>query len=205
MSKMSDTQTLVIGLTGGIAAGKSTLRKELEKIGFVALDADQISREIVKPRTEGLNAIRQIFGEGYLVEGKLNRKKLGELVFSNSEQLAKLNSILHPLIKKELRRQIENLKRIGKTKILLEVPLLFETGIDALCDYTIDLEVERKTQIARLQQRNGYTYEHAVDRIEAQVSPKFRKSKADLVIENAENVESSKQLVIKYFEKIGMI
>ncbi|KRM19436.1 dephospho-CoA kinase [Ligilactobacillus hayakitensis DSM 18933 = JCM 14209] len=202
---MSDTQTLVIGLTGGIAAGKSTLRKELEKIGFVALDADQISREIVKPRTEGLNAIRQIFGEGYLVEGKLNRKKLGELVFSNSEQLAKLNSILHPLIKKELRRQIENLKRIGKTKILLEVPLLFETGIDALCDYTIDLEVERKTQIARLQQRNGYTYEHAVDRIEAQVSPKFRKSKADLVIENAENVESSKQLVIKYFEKIGMI
>lgn len=205
MSKMSDTQTLVIGLTGGIAAGKSTLRKELEKIGFVALDADQISREIVKPRTEGLNAIRQIFGEGYLVEGKLNRKKLGELVFSNSEQLAKLNSILHPLIKKELRRQIENLKRMGKTKILLEVPLLFETGIDALCDYTIDLEVERKTQIARLQQRNGYTYEHAVDRIEAQVSPKFRKSKADLVIENAENVESSKQLVIKYFEKIGMI
>lgn len=202
---MSDTQTLVIGLTGGIAAGKSTLRKELEKIGFVALDADQISREIVKPKTEGLNAIRQIFGEGYLVEGKLNRKKLGELVFSNSEQLAKLNSILHPLIKKELRRQIENLKRIGKTKILLEVPLLFETGIDALCDYTIDLEVERKTQIARLQQRNGYTYEHAVDRIEAQVSPKFRKSKADLVIENAENVESSKQLVIKYFEKIGMI
>lgn len=202
---MSDTQTLVIGLTGGIAAGKSTLRKELEKIGFVALDADQISREIVKPKTEGLNAIRQIFGEGYLVEGKLNRKKLGELVFSNSEQLAKLNSILHPLIKKELRRQIENLKRIGKTKILLEVPLLFETGIDALCDYTIDLEVERKTQIARLQQRNGYTYEHAVDRIEAQVSPKFRKIKADLVIENAENVESSKQLVIKYFEKIGMI
>lgn len=202
---MSDTQALVIGLTGGIAAGKSTLRKELEKIGFVALDADQISREIVKPKTEGLNAIRQIFGEGYLVEGKLNRKKLGELVFSNSEQLAKLNSILHPLIKKELRRQIENLKRIGKTKILLEVPLLFETGIDALCDYTIDLEVERKTQIARLQQRNGYTYEHAVDRIEAQVSPKFRKSKADLVIENAENVESSKQLVIKYFEKIGII
>lgn len=202
---MSDTQTLVIGLTGGIAAGKSTLRKELEKIGFVALDADQISREIVKPKTEGLNAIRQIFGEGYLVEGKLNRKKLGELVFSNSEQLAKLNSILHPLIKKELRRQIENLKRIGKTKILLEVPLLFETGIDALCDYTIDLEVERKTQIARLQQRNGYTYEHAVDRIEAQVSPKFRKIKADLVIENAENVESSKQLVIKYFEKIGII
>lgn len=202
---MSDTQALVIGLTGGIAAGKSTLRKELEKIGFVALDADQISREIVKPKTEGLNAIRQIFGEGYLVEGKLNRKKLGELVFSNSEQLAKLNSILHPLIKKELRRQIENLKRIGKTKILLEVPLLFETGIDALCDYTIDLEVERKTQIARLQQRNGYTYEHAVDRIEAQVSPKFRKIKADLVIENAENVESSKQLVIKYFEKIGII
>lgn len=202
---MSDTQTLVIGLTGGIAAGKSTLRKELEKIGFVALDADQISREIVKPKTEGLNAIRQIFGEGYLVEGKLNRKKLGELVFSNSEQLAKLNSILHPLIKKELRRQIENLKCMGKTKILLEVPLLFETGIDALCDYTIDLEVERETQIARLQQRNGYTYEHAVDRIEAQVSPKFRKSKADLVIENAENVESSKQLVIKYFEKIGII
>lgn len=205
MSKMSDNKSVVVGLTGGIAAGKSTLRKELEKIGFIAIDADQIAREIVEPETEGLQAIKQNFGEDYLIDGKLNRSKLGELVFADSNQLAKLNSILHPLIKKELQKQIEVLKFNGETKILLEVPLLFETGIESLCDYTITLEIERKTQIERLQQRNGFSRKHAIDRIESQSSPDFRKSKADLVIENAENVESSKQQVIKYFEKIGMM
>lgn len=202
---MSDNKSIVVGLTGGIAAGKSTLRKELEKIGFIAIDADQIAREIVEPETEGLQAIKRNFGEDYLIDGKLNRSKLGELVFVDSNQLAKLNSILHPLIKKELRKQIEVLKFNGETKILLEVPLLFETGIESLCDYTITLEVERKTQIERLQQRNGFSRKHAIDRIESQSSPDFRKNKADLVIENAENVESSKQQVIKYFEKIGMM
>lgn len=202
---MSDNKSVVVGLTGGIAAGKSTLRKELEKIGFIAIDADQIAREIVEPETEGLQAIKRNFGEDYLIDGKLNRSKLGELVFEDSNQLAKLNSILHPLIKKELRKQIEVLKFNGETKILLEVPLLFETGIESLCDYTITLEIERKTQIERLQQRNGFSRKHAIDRIESQSSPDFRKSKADLVIENAENVESSKQQVIKYFEKIGMM
>lgn len=202
---MSDNKSVVVGLTGGIAAGKSTLRKELEKIGFIAIDADQIAREIVEPETEGLQAIKRNFGEDYLIDGKLNRSKLGELVFADSNQLAKLNSILHPLIKKELRKKIEVLKFNGETKILLEVPLLFETGIESLCDYTITLEIERKTQIERLQQRNGFSRKHAIDRIESQSSPDFRKSKADLVIENAENVESSKQQVIKYFEKIGMM
>ncbi|KRK74616.1 dephospho-CoA kinase [Companilactobacillus alimentarius DSM 20249] len=177
----------IYGLTGGIASGKSTVLNLFRQNKFVIYDADYVAREVVKVGTVGLQQITQQFGEGILLpEGTLNRKKLSSIVFSDQEQLAKLNAITRPLIKKEILQTIEtNKKSSEKTISIFEIPLLFEGNYQNYFDGVISIYVEPQIQLQRLMKRNGLTKKVALEQINSQMSMDEKKNRADFVIDNS--------------------
>ncbi|HHT15904.1 MAG: dephospho-CoA kinase [Christensenellales bacterium] len=171
----------VIGLTGGIATGKSHVSGYLQEKGLPVIDADLIARLVTRPGEEGLERIRQHFGEKYIVKGELDRKALGSLVFSSPEDLELLNSLLHPLIIQAIDDEIEKLPQ--GVLAALDAPLLFETGLESRCVETWAVVTSREEQIRRLEKRDGFTTEEAVQRIDCQMPTQERIKRADRLID----------------------
>lgn len=177
---------LVIGLTGGIASGKTTvanLFKQQFKIDIV--DADIVAREVVEPGTPGLNAIIQHFCQDITHDDNtLDRAKLREKIFSNPEEKAWLNALLHPIIREKM---IEDLQQVTSDYALLVVPLLVENNLDSLCDRVLVVDVEPETQISRTVKRDNVSEEQAHAILASQASRQQRLDIADDVVKNNPN------------------
>lgn len=173
---------MIIGLTGGIASGKSTVSDIFKNLGIKVYDGDIIAKDIMA-KEEVILELKENFGKDIFDnEGRLNRKKFKEIVFNNKEKLEILNGIVHPKVIKEF----YNIKKETNTKdiVLFDVPLLFETGIDKLCDRVIVVDIDENIQIERIIARDEITIELAKKIIEKQMDRKIKISKADYIIEN---------------------
>ncbi|MDV7718776.1 dephospho-CoA kinase [Pediococcus ethanolidurans] len=191
----------VLGLTGSIATGKSTVSQYLRKLGFPVVDADLISREVVKPGMIATQKLRQTFGDQVFDNNdELNRKKLGQLVFSDSENMKKLNEIMQPAIKTEIIRQIEKLKKSSKKMIVLDAPLLLEQNYQFLVDQVMVVVSSPTVQLQRLQQRDGLSRKEAQARISSQWSQKKKRLMADVVIDNSTSIEETHRQVLKWLD-----
>lgn len=175
----------IIGLTGGIASGKSTVSSFFRQKGAAVLDADQIARELSEPGGE-LHAeyVRHFGAEVLQNDGTLDRRRIGQIVFSNPQQKQWLDTVSHPAIRGELLRQLAQKQNEKQRLILLDIPLLFESGWDKMADKTCLVYVNETIQLQRLMKRNGYTRREAQDRIAAQMPLEEKKKRADYLIDN---------------------
>jgi dephospho-CoA kinase len=190
---------IIIGLTGGIASGKSTASAYLKSLGAAVWDADEAARAVVAQGREGWEAIRREFGEEYFDEaGNLLREKLGDKVFNDAAALRKLNSLLHPAIIADMLRWLDKQRAKGITAAIIEAPLLFESGADRVADEVWALSCGKDEQISRLMQR-GLDRENAAKRIKAQMSDSERRGRAHRVVTTCGPVEETqKQLKALY-------
>jgi dephospho-CoA kinase len=172
-----------IGLTGGIASGKSTVAEILADLGALIIDSDQLAREVVEPGTEALAAIAARFGEGVVSDGRLDRAALGKIVFADPKARSDLESIIHPAV----RRRAAEIERDAdpETVIVQMIPLLVETGQQDDFDALIVVDIPVGTQRERLMSRNGLTAADADARISAQATRSQRNAVADVVIDNS--------------------
>ena len=179
----------IIGLTGGIACGKSTVSSYIRKKGFPVIDADQIARKVVEPGSVGLAQIRETFGTIYIrPDGALNREMLGKKVFAEPEALKKLNSITGPLILEELKKELNT----SASVIFLDAALLLEDAqYRNLVDEVWVVSLKPETQLERLINRNGYGFRQANNRIASQMSDSERVKQADAVIDNNGTMEET--------------
>ncbi|UYO30973.1 dephospho-CoA kinase [Bacillus halotolerans] len=186
--------TLVIGLTGGIASGKSTVANMLIDKGITVIDADIIAKQAVE---KGMPAYRQIideFGEDILLEnGDIDRRKLGALVFTNEQKRLALNSIVHPAVREEMLKRRDESIANQETFVVLDIPLLFESKLESLVDKIIVVSVTKELQLERLTKRNQLTVEEALSRIRSQMPLEEKVSRADNVIDNSGTLEETKQ------------
>ena len=194
--------TWVIGLTGGIASGKSHISGVLAQAGVPVVDADRISRALTAPGGAGLPAVRAAFGDAFFQGGELDRRALGRLVFSDGEALARLNAALHPLILAQIREELSALRAENVPVCVLDAPLLFEAGLDALCDETWCVWIPQKTQLKRLRERDGLSYREAYARIRSQMPAAEKKRRAGFVIDNRGAREQSAALALARLEAV---
>lgn len=173
----------IIALTGGIACGKTTLANMLRELGAPVIDADAISRSLTAPGGKALPALREAFGGEVFQDGQtLNRAALAARVFQDPEQLRKLNAVTHPLIIERMQSEIERCRKSGAPVVVLDVPLLFETGLDRLADETVCVSAPLPVQLKRLMTRNGLTEEQAMRRIQSQMPLCEKEKLADRTI-----------------------
>ena len=195
-----------VGLTGGIASGKSTVSNMLAARGAHIVDADRIAREVVEPGKPALAGIVDAFGASVLAEdGTLNRKMLGSIVFGDEAARKKLESITHPAIRKEMARWMEYWEETDpKSLVVADIPLLFESGLDKTYHFTdiIVVYVPRSVQLERLMKRNGFSEEEANARLDAQMSIERKRELADVVIDNSGSLEETERQVEQYVQSV---
>jgi dephospho-CoA kinase len=192
---------IVIGLTGGIGAGKSTASSYLKELGAAVWDADRVAREVVENGREGYNAILREFGAEYFdTDGNLLREKLGQRVFNNTEERKKLESLLHPAIIGDMLRWLDQQRNAGTLVAVIDAPLLFESGADQYVNEAWLLSCGTQEQINRLMQR-GLDKKSAVKRLEAQMSDRERRRRADRVITTGGPVEETRKQLKALFEQ----
>lgn len=178
----------VIGLTGGISSGKSTVSNYLKQQGYKVLDADEYSRKTTAKGGPAIPAIVEAFGEDIVnAEGELDRKKLGSIIFNDADKRQQLNDIVHPLIRDMMNS--EEARLVKKGHVFLDIPLLFENGLDARCDLTVTVFVDQNTQIERLRARDGLSQEAAQARINSQMSLTEKVKKSDYSLDNNGDLE----------------
>lgn len=186
----------IVGLTGGISSGKSTVSSYLKQLKIPVIDADEVARKVVEPNSQGAREIRKTFGSDVFEEdGSLNRQKLGALIFSNAENRQKLDDLLQPLIKIMILDEIEEYRQKGETMIVLDLPLLFEKHYEKLCEEIIVVYVPRELQLERLMKRNQYTKQEALSRIDSQLSIEEKRKRATVLLDNQGTVQQLYQQV----------
>lgn len=191
---------MIIGLTGGIASGKSTVSNFFKELGVEIVDADIVAREISE-RKVTIDEICNIFGRDILDEnGKIVREKLRERVFQDRELVQKLNSIIHPQVIEYFKERRERNRR--DELLIFDIPLLYEAKMDALCDKVIVVGVDRKKQIERVIQRDGSSEEVARNIIANQMSLDDKIKRADIVIMNDGTLEELKGKVLKVYKEL---
>lgn len=189
--------SFILGVTGSIATGKSTVTTYLREQGFAIIDADQISREVVQANTLGLEAIVTYFGETILTKDKeLDRKKLGDIVFSDETKRQELNTILKEFIRKSFMDKLAEFKSQQEPVIVCDIPLLYEAGYDELMDSIMVVYVPEDIQCQRLMARDQLSEKEARKRMSSQMSIEDKKKRADVVINNeGTRADTYKQVV----------
>ena len=178
-----------IGLTGGIATGKSSVSRLLQTAQSPVIDADQLARVVVAPGTIGLQSIEREFGKSVLLPDlSLDRKALGQITFSNPEARKKLENILHPLIQARTKVLREELEKAGHKFAIYDIPLLFETNAQSQFDAVAVVSCRPEQQRERLRSRNNLTEQEINDRLAAQLPLRDKVSKADFVIDNSGDI-----------------
>lgn len=192
-----------LGLTGGIGSGKSTVSNFLREIGIKVIDADIISREVLISHPEILVDIRSEFGDQVFNEdGSLNRKELGEIIFSSLENKKKLEEIMIPRIREEIEKQFVELKLSGEDVVVLDAPTLMENNMHVDMDATILIWVDVESQISRVINRDGLERQHIINRIQAQMSLDEKKKYADFIVDNRFSVDNTLKQIKKILSKI---
>ncbi|CAM4258842.1 dephospho-CoA kinase [Paenibacillus endophyticus] len=191
-----------IGLTGGIASGKSTIANMLVERGALLVDADQVAREVVLPGQPALEAIASTFGQAVLEsDGSLNRKELGAIVFQDKSMLMKLEAITHPAIRASMQATIHTFaEQFPNRLIVADVPLLYETKQEELYDGIMVVYVPAELQKVRLMARNQVTEEEAIRRIALQMDIERKRALADFVIDNSGSLEDTKRQLDAFWE-----
>ncbi|SFG08650.1 dephospho-CoA kinase [Halobacillus alkaliphilus] len=186
--------TVVIGLTGSIASGKSTVSQMFSKFNIPVVDADQLSRKVVEPGEPAYNKIVEAFGFQILKEDRtIDRKRLGKIIFSDEEKRQQLNSIVHPQVRQEMLERRDAYKAEDYPAVVLDIPLLFESRLTSYVDRVMVVYVDEETQLNRLMERDQSEREEAEERIHAQLSIAEKAKMADAVIDNNGAVEESFQ------------
>ncbi|GAA4905484.1 dephospho-CoA kinase [Streptomonospora salina] len=190
---------LRVGLTGGIGSGKSAVARRLEGRGALIIDADRISREVVEPGTSGLEEIVAGFGEDVLTdEGRLDRPKLGEIVFSDTAKLAKLNAIVHPRVGARTEELMKGAS--ADAVVVYDVPLLVENDLGGLYDVVVVVDVPEEEQVARVVHNRGMDSDQVRARIQAQATRERRRAAADIVVDNSGTPEDLDARVAEVWE-----
>ncbi|HHK5547031.1 TPA: dephospho-CoA kinase [Bacillus thuringiensis] len=193
--------TVVIGLTGGIASGKSTVSEMFRELSIPVIDADVIAREVVEQGKPAYNKIVELFGAEVLQQdGELDRPRLGSIVFYNEEKRLQLNKIVHPAVREEMNRQKEMYIKEGVQAVVLDIPLLFESKLTSLVDRILVVAVKPHTQLERLMKRNNFSEEEATARIQSQMPLEEKVKNADEVINNDGTIMGTKtqlQVILK--------
>ena len=183
---------LIIGLTGGIASGKSTIANMLKNEGITVIDADVESRLAVEQGEEAYDHIVNHFSKSILLEdGSINRAKLGEIIFNIKEERMKLNEIVHPAVRKRMLQKKESAENNGEAIIIMDIPLLYESKFTELVDKTLLVFVDEDIQLQRLMERNHYSKQEALARIHSQMPLADKKRLADVVIDNSGSLEQT--------------
>lgn len=198
----------IIGLTGGIATGKSTVTAQLRRNGFKIIDADELSRGILNHDVEALEAVKIAFGTSIFEGESLNRKALGEIVFSNKDQLKRLEDIIHPRVKALILAEIANQKNAGEKLVIIDAPLLIEGGLHEICDFVCVITVDEQIQIDRMIQRDKVSVSYAEKVISNQMTNDHKNQYADFILVNSGTLEALKDRVdelmkaLNHLEKI---
>ena len=193
----------VVGITGGIGCGKSMAAAYLAELGAIHIDADGISRALTARDGAALEQIRRIFGDSVFSEdGSLNRRALGDLVFSDPAAKRALEGVIHPLVQRIAMDKIEESGKNGARVAVLNVPLLFETGMDVLCDETWTLTAPEDVQLARVMERDGLTREQAISRIESQMAMEDRNARATRVINSDRPIEKTRLELNQLYQQL---
>ncbi len=191
---------MIAGLTGGIASGKSTVSSILKELGAKIADADKIAKEISESE-EVISEMIELFGRDILGnDGKLDRAEVKKIVFGDKEKLKQLNSLIHPKVIEEFKKIKENSAK--NDIIIFDVPLLFEAGMNRLCDKVVLVFVDKETQIKRMFERDGIEKDLAVKIINSQMSLEEKIKKSDILIENNGTLEELREKTEKIFREL---
>ncbi len=184
----------IIGITGGIASGKSNVASICKELGYAVIDSDEITHELSLKDGPIYKAIIDRFGKDYLdLNGNLDRKKIAQLIFNNSAMKTVLDKITHPIIVDEIKNRIRN---IPDGLIFVDIPLLFEAKLEYLCDKTICVFLRKKLQVERLMARDGIDEDYALAKIHSQMDLYLKKELADYVIDSSGDfIETKKQVI----------
>ncbi|HIY58332.1 MAG TPA: dephospho-CoA kinase [Candidatus Tetragenococcus pullicola] len=197
--------TFILGVTGGIATGKSTAIQRFREYGFPIIDADQVAREVVEPNTIGLKKIVAEFGRSILLDsGTLNRKKLGKIVFSDPKKREKLDQLLDKEIRTNITQKIKAFEE-NFTLIVVDIPLLYEADYTGFFDQIAVVYLPQKIQKNRLKKRDRLTDQEADQRLKSQFSIEEKKKSADIVFDNQDNVKNLYQQIDRWLKKMEFI
>jgi dephospho-CoA kinase len=195
--------TKVIGLTGGIGSGKSTVSQYLKELGAVIIDADKVGHEAFQPATEAWREVVATFGRDILTpNGEIDRKKLGAIVFDNPPALTQLNRIMHPKMRDMMKAQIDEYRRQGVAVVVLEAAILIEANWTPLVDEVWVTIAPDSAVLERLKKQRGLAEEQTLSRIRSQLSNEERLKHADVVITNEGNLGEVKARVKELWGKI---
>jgi dephospho-CoA kinase len=194
--------SIVLGLTGSFGSGKSTVARMFAEMGVPVIDADQVAREVVEPGTSGLAKIVEAFGSGVLdAEGRLDRKRMADLIFQDEEARRKLNGIVHPRVGQELARFV--MEHAGEPVIVLEIPLLLEGGRKAPVNKVVVVTANDEARLARLRAA-GFTPAEVEARLRAQMPQEEKVKLADHVIRNDGGLEATRRQVRELSAQYGV-
>ena len=185
-----------IGLTGSIACGKSNVSAVLRELGAAVVDGDLLSRELTAPGGPALPAIREAFGGGvFHADGTLNRRALGDVVFASDDARQRLDSLMQPLLRSLILRRMEEARAGGAKICVLDMPLLFEAGLDTLCDTVWCVHLPREEQLRRLMARDGLTLSQAEARLRSQLSSEEKAARAQVVIDTSGSIDETRAMI----------
>ncbi len=196
---------IIIGLTGGISSGKSTVTKTLMDLGAIIIDSDELAHNIMKPYKPAWKDITKIFGSQILnPDETINRDRLGQIVFNDPDKLQELNQITHWRIAERYKEDLRIIKKENPDAVVvMEIPLLYETHAERICDEVWVVWVDRETQMERLIKRDNISREDAIKRIEAQMDLDEKARLADVVIDNRHSMEETQKAATKiYIERM---
>lgn len=196
----------IIGITGGIASGKSSVSQYLKELGFTVVDADVASRAVVEPGEEAYLQVVKAFGEDLLLsDGNIDRAKLGSIIFHDQEKRLLLNSIVHPAVRNWMRVETEKALATGAETVFMDIPLLFESKLTFMVEKTLLIYVDESVQLERLMNRNALTQSDALARIRSQMPLKDKKALADAVVDNNGDIEETKKQVDEVLKKWNVL
>lgn len=194
---------VLIGLTGGIASGKSTISKMLKELGAEVIDADLVAREVIQPRSAAWREMVEAFGKGILNDDRtINRRRLGNVVFPDPKAVEKLNSITHPRIIQRIEDRIEDARKRGIAVLVIDAPLLIESGMVPMVDEVWVVMVDPDTQISRLMARDHFTFQEALNRLNSQMPLEEKLKYAHRVINNKGTPEETRAEVVRVWNEV---
>jgi dephospho-CoA kinase len=195
---------LVVGLTGGIASGKSLVAQKFVELGATLIDADEVAREVLRPGQDAFEDVVRVFGKDILTSsGEVDRKKLGAIIFSDNEERAELNRLTHPRIRERMMARVEELRQGAKTKlVVLDIPLLIESELEDTVDCVVVVYADVAHQLSRLMDRDNITEAAAKARLKAQIPLKEKLKAADYIIDNNATIDETLKETKKVLAKI---
>lgn len=195
--------TLIVGLTGGIVGGKSTVASMFRDLGAKIIDADKLGHSVIFPNKPAWKKIVKIFGKDILQNDlTINREKLGKIVFTNQTFLKKLNEVTHPEITKMIKKEIDSATNNQEKVLIIDAALIYEAKIDRLMDKIIVVYIDKDEQIKRLIKRNNFSRDEALQRVRSQIPMEEKAKMADYVIDNSNSLSKTREQVEKIWQSL---